>query len=104
MPGNKSGGCIWNDEYGKTYPEITSAKNGKKDHFHCKPCAKDLSLYHKGKADIDKHIITKDHIANCKKVAGTPTLDKLFSGIYLIFFFVSTHSFLLFYLRLIFLF
>lgn len=80
MPGGKSGGCVWNSEFSEIFPGFTSAKNGKKDHCHCKPCGKDLSIFHKGKTDIANHIKTKDHIANCKKVAGTQTLDKLFNG------------------------
>lgn len=80
MPGNKSGSCKWNNEYSKSYPGITSAKNGKKDYCHCTHCGKDLSIHHKGRVDIEKHLKTKEHITNCKKVAGTQTLDKLFNG------------------------
>lgn len=80
MPGDKSGSCRWNSEYSKTFPGITSAKNGKTNYCHCTHCGKDLSIKHKGRADIEKHLKTKEHIANTIKVAGTLTLDKLFSG------------------------
>lgn len=80
MPGGKSGACVWNEEYANVYQGITKAKNGKKDYCYCNPCNKDLSIHHKGKADIEKHIGTKEHQANCKKVAGTPTLHKLFNS------------------------
>lgn len=93
MPGPNSGGCIWKNEYSKTYPGITSAKNGKKDHCHCNHCEKDLSIRHKGRADIEKHVKTNEHIANCKKKAGTPTLIQMFSG--RIFKLQFTHSFYL---------
>lgn len=59
---------------------MTCAKNGKTDHCHCNRFGKDLSIRHKGRADIEKHLETKEHIVNCKKVAGTKTFDQLFSG------------------------
>lgn len=80
MPGNKSGGCVWQDEFTTSYPGSAPAKNRKKDHFHCIPCGKDLSLFHKGKKDIETHMKRADHQANCKKSAGTKTITQLFSG------------------------
>lgn len=78
--GNKSGGCKWNNDFGKLFPGITAAKNGKKDHCHCVPCKKDISIFHKGKKDIENHVNTKDHKGNVNKSAGTLTLTSHFNG------------------------
>lgn len=80
MSSNKSGGCKWNDGYSKSYPGFTAAKSGKKDHCRCVPCNKDLSIYHKGKKDIEKHMNTNEHKSNCTKIAGTKPLPNLFNG------------------------
>lgn len=94
MTSNKSGGCKWNDGFSNTYPGFTAAKNGKKDHCHCVPCNKDLSIYHKGKKDIEKHLNTNEHKSNCLKIANTKSLPSLFNGKFIsriFLFFCASH-------------
>lgn len=80
MSKKKGGGCIWNNEFSKLFPGMTVAKSGKRDHCHCGPCAKDLSFYHKGKKDIEKHLSTKEHKGNCAKLVATKSLPNIFAG------------------------
>lgn len=74
------GGCVWQNSYSKKYPGFVAAKNGKKDHCFCNPCGKNVSIFHKGPKDIEKHVNTKEHQRNCEKMAGTQTLHVHFSG------------------------
>lgn len=87
-----SGFCVWNDSISVQFPGFERAKNGKRDHCFCTHCNKDISIHHKGKKDIEKHISTNEHSKNVSKSVKTKPLTVHFNGLYYKKIFIEKNS------------
>lgn len=73
------GGCTWNNEYSTTYKGFVAAIDGRKNYCYCTKCKKHISIFHKGKIDIETHISTAEHQNNIPK--NVKTLVSYFGNI-----------------------